>query len=237
MFCGLFRIFPSSFSRRDIVDFREAASALDRRSIYGIPTYIRTQDVVFVPLAKGPKGVISAAISLPNRDAATVATNLRRLMARDGLTFEDVVQASGLDERTIRGVVHARNNPHARTLHKLASGLGVEIDELFRPVGPSPARQFDRDTNALVESVVAAHLEKFANWSTAEFDELYSRFGTGGQLTEAGVLAAADAMNAKRDLWRQISVILESGEAELLVEFVDLVYRRVTVPHETANVR
>jgi transcriptional regulator with XRE-family HTH domain len=181
--------------------------------------------------------VISAAISIPNPGAATVATNLRRLMARDGLTFEDVVQASGLDERTIRGVVHARNNPHARTLHKLAGGLGISVDELFRPIGPSPARQFDRDTNALVENVVGAHPEKFANWSAAEFDELYSRFGTGGQLTEAGVLAAADTMNTKRDLWQQISVILESGEAELFAEFVDLVYRRVTVPTEAVNSR
>lgn len=191
----------------------------------------------FLSSRQGTGGVISTAISSSNPDAAAVATNLRRLMARDALTFEDVVQASGLDERTIRGVVHGRNNPHARTLHKLASGLGVSIDELFRPVGPSPSQQFDRGTNALVESVVAEHAEKFQHWSAAEFDELYSRFGTGGQLTEDGVLAAADAMNAKRDLWRQVSVILESGEAELLAEFVDLLYRRVTLPEGTAHVR
>jgi transcriptional regulator with XRE-family HTH domain len=175
-------------------------------------------------------GMISTAISPANCNAAAVATNLRRLMARDGLTFEDVVQASGLDERTVRGVVHARNNPHARTLHKLASGLGISVDDLFRPVGLSPPRQFDRATNALVESVVAAHAEMFHHWSEADFHELYSRFGTGGQLTEAGVLAAAEAMNAKRELWQQVSVILESGEANLLAEFVDLLYRRVTSP-------
>jgi hypothetical protein len=109
----------------------------------------------------------------------------------------------------------------------LASGLGISVDELFRPVASSTSQQFDRATNALVESVVASHPERFDNWSAAEIDELYSRFGTGGQLTEAGVLAAADAMNAKRDLWRQVSVILESGEAKLLAEFVDLIYRRV----------
>ena len=60
-------------------------------------------------------------------------------------------------------------------------------------------------------------------------DELYSRFGTGGQLTEAGVLAAAQAMNAKREVWKQISVILESGESDLLSEFVELLYRRVAI--------
>jgi transcriptional regulator with XRE-family HTH domain len=172
--------------------------------------------------------VISAPSSVRNGDWTMVATNLRRLMARDGLTFEDVVRASELDERTVRGVVRARNQPHARTLHKLAAGLGVSVDELFRPVSQPPARRFDRATNTLVNSVVAAHPDPFSDWSEADFDELFSRFGTGGQLTETGVLAAAEATNAKRELLRQVGVILETSEAELLAEFVGLLYRRAT---------
>ncbi|MEX2316333.1 MAG: helix-turn-helix transcriptional regulator [Pirellulales bacterium] len=168
------------------------------------------------------------ALSSPHRDAATVATNLRRLMAKGGLTFDDVVAATRLDERTIRGLARGANNPHARTLHKLAHGLGVSIDELFRPVGRSPAQEFDRATNVLVEGVVAQRPDLFAHWSQAEFDELYSRFGTGGALSEEGILTAAEAMNAKRALWTQVSVILESGEAELLAEFVEMLYRRAT---------
>jgi transcriptional regulator with XRE-family HTH domain len=157
-----------------------------------------------------------------------VAMNLRRLMARAGLTFEELVTATELDERTLRGLVRGKTNPHARTLYKLAQGLGVEMDDLFRPPGRHAPRQFDRATNSLVEGVVAGHAETFANWSEADLDELYSRFGTGGQLTEEGVLAAAQAMNAKRDVGRQVSVILESGEAELLADFVELLYRRAT---------
>jgi transcriptional regulator with XRE-family HTH domain len=166
--------------------------------------------------------------SIIHRDAATVALNLRRLMARDGLTFEEVVSATELDERTLRSLVRGMTNPHARTLHKLARGLGVAIDDLFRPPGRHSPRQFDRATNMLVEGVVAGHAATFANWSDADFDELYSRFGTGGQLTEDGVLAAAQAMNSRRDVWRQVSVVLESGEARLLAEFVELLYRRAT---------
>lgn len=168
-------------------------------------------------------------------DATVVATNLRRLMARDALTYDDVVQASGLDERTLRALARGTNRPHARTLHKLAAGLGVSIDELFRPPGRSTPREFDRATNALVDRVVAAHPDRFHGWSEAEFDELYSRFGTGGQLTEAGVLAAADAANARRNLWRQVNVILESDEAELLAEFVALLYRRIAVTAKVVN--
>jgi len=170
--------------------------------------------------------MISAAT--PFRDATTLATNLRRLMAREGLTFDEVVEASGLDERTVRALAHGTNNPHARTVHKLAQGLGVSIDELFRPVDRLSPRRFDRATNSLVENVVAANVGLFKNWTEAEFDELYSRFGTGGQLTETGILAEAEAMNAKRDVCRQVDIILESGEAELLAEFVELLYRRAT---------
>ncbi len=158
-------------------------------------------------------------------------------MARDGLTFDDVVAASGLDERTLRTVARGRSNPHARTLHKLAHGLGVPIDELFHTPSRSSPWRFDRATNSLVEEVVAAHAAAFENWSEADFDELYSRFGTGGQLTESGVLAAAEAMNAKRDVLRQASIILESGEAALLAEFVDLLYRRATIAAPPINGR
>jgi transcriptional regulator with XRE-family HTH domain len=161
-------------------------------------------------------------------NASAVATNLRRLMARDGLTFDDVVAASHLDERTLRAVARGRSNPHARTLHKLAQGLGVPVDELFRMPGQSPARRFDRATNSLVQEAVAQHADTFANWSESDFDELYSRFGTGGQLTEEGVLAAAKAMNAKREVFRQVGVVLESGQSELLAEFVAMLYRRAT---------
>lgn len=164
----------------------------------------------------------------PNCDAAVIATNVRRLMARDGLTFDDVVQATGLDERTLRGLVRGTNKPHARTLHKLATGLAVSADELFQVPTASLQRLFDRATNGVIEDVVSAHPEVFDGWSEAEFDELYSRVGTGGPLNEAGVLAAGEAMNAKRAILQQVCIVLESGDAELLAEFVDLLYRRVT---------
>jgi len=173
--------------------------------------------------------MMSESVGCLERNAATIATNVRRLMARSGLTFVDVVEATGLDERTIRGLVRGSNNPHARTLHKFARGLGVEIDELFQPCSASPLRSFDRATNPAVEDVVREHLQMFHAWSEADFDELYSHFGAGGPLSETGVLAAAAAINAKRSLLQQVSVILESGERELLADFVKLLYRRIAV--------
>jgi transcriptional regulator with XRE-family HTH domain len=178
--------------------------------------------------------VISTVATFQQHDAATVASNVRRLMAREGLTFHDIVQTTALDERTLRSLVRGTNNPHARTLHKLAHGLGVEVDELFEPTG-SPRQAFDQATNPIVESVVQEHAEVFQGWSKAELDELASQFGTGGPLSEAGVLAAAEAINAKRALLQQVCVILESSESELLSDFVQLLYQRIRVAVPTTS--
>lgn len=169
-----------------------------------------------------------SATATINGNAAAVAGNLRRIMARDDLTFEQVIAVTQLDERTLRSLARGVAHPHARTLHKLAQGLGVSIDELFQPVARTAPRRFDRATNSLVDSCVVQHPKLFRGWSQGDFDELYSRFGTGGQLTEEGVLAAAQVTNIKRDLWRQMSVVLESSEAELLSQFVGMLYGRVT---------
>jgi hypothetical protein len=104
----------------------------------------------------------------------------------------------------------------------------VTVDELFQPAA-APYQAFDRATNPVVESVVRDHADVFRNWSEAEFGELASQFGTGGPLSEAGVLAAAEAINAKHALLQQICVILESSKSELLSEFVRLLYQRIRV--------
>ncbi len=154
--------------------------------------------------------------------------NVRRLMARLDMTQQDVVDASGLDQRTVRSILQGVTRPHARTLHKLAEGLGVATDELFQDPYHHVEIAFDRITNPVVGEVVDARPELFGRWTQAEFDELYSRMAVGGELTEAGVLAAAEAMNARRQLMVQVAVILESNEAELMREFVAMLFRRVT---------
>jgi hypothetical protein len=109
----------------------------------------------------------------------------------------------------------------------------VEVDELYQSSG-SPRQAFDQATNPIVESVVHEHAEVFRDWSKAELDELTSQLGS-GPLSEAGILAAAEAINAKRAFLQQVCVILESSESELLSDFVELLYQRirVAVPHDS----
>jgi len=168
----------------------------------------------------------SAAVHLAE-DSPRLGANVRRLLARLGMTQAAVVAATGLDERTVRSLVYGRARPHARTLHKFAAGLGVAVDELFQ-AADDPAAAFDRTTNPAVASVVEQRPELFAGWSPGEFDELFSRVAVGGELTEEGALAAAEAMNQRRRLMQQVAVLLETDKADMLRQFVALLYREAT---------
>lgn len=173
---------------------------------------------------------------------ADFAENLRRLMARKGATVRDVAVASGVDQRSIKGILSGGiAQPHARTLHRLAQGLGVEVDELFQNPSSLSHRFCDRATNPQVDEVVAHRPELVAGWSQADFDELYSQFGAGGALTPEGALAAIETINRKRDVQAKVDLILETDQGDVLAGMVELLYRKVTLdvdaPHEPVQDR
>lgn len=158
------------------------------------------------------------------------AENLRRVMVREGLSFAEVVAKTKLDGRTVRSVLNGRQDqPHSRTLHRLAEGLNVSADELCANPTLLARRTFDRRANPVVEEVAAAEPETFAGWNDADFDELASRFGVGGELTRDGALAAARAMNVKRRTQEQVALLMETEQAELVRGIVEALYRQVVI--------
>jgi transcriptional regulator with XRE-family HTH domain len=155
--------------------------------------------------------------------------NLLRLMAAGGLSVRGVAERSGLDERTVRGILGGGNKPHAHTLHRLAEGLGVKVDEFFVDPAQLLYRRFDRHTNPVVAEVIDGHKELFDGWTEADFDELHSRVGTGGSLTVEGALMAVRHMNQKRELHEKLDLLLESSHAQLAAEILDVLYEKVVV--------
>ena len=153
-------------------------------------------------------------------------------MARSGLTLKQVVAATGLCERTVKGLLSGRNKPHARTIQRLAAGLDVSTDELFQKPSLLIHRLFDHRTNRTVDEVVNSHPDWFEGWTDADFAELYSHFGTGGALTEAGATSVVLSMNRKRDVQQKVALLLESAEAELLTGLVDLLYQQIVVSRD-----
>jgi len=160
------------------------------------------------------------------------AENLSRLMAERGLTIKQVVQKTGLDERTIKAVLRGGSKPQARTIHRLAQGLAVPVDEFFVDPAQLLYRRFDRDTNPVVGEVLEKQRHLFAGWTQADFDELHSRFGTGGPLTYEGTVAAVRDMNRRRSLHEKLAVLLETSQAELVAGILELMYQKVTLQDE-----
>lgn len=149
-------------------------------------------------------------------------------MAKFGMNYEDLVEASGLDARTIRSIVRGEKQPHARTVQRLAEAFGESTEELFAAPHGMTAAAFDAATNPLVAEVTEARPQLFDGWSADDFQQLTSRFGVGGAMTAEGVVAEAKSLNAKRALVDRARVVLESKDAPLLASLIDLLYERVT---------
>ncbi len=160
--------------------------------------------------------------------SSIVAHNLRRLMARDGLTYDAVVEMTGLDSRTLRGILHAAKRPHAKTLQRLAEGLSVSTDELFSADEAATIAEFDLASNPAIAQVVQEHPDMFEDWSPSDFGELSSRFGVGGELTVEGVATAAQRMNCNREVLKRAAVILETDDAETLRGVIKALFDKVT---------
>jgi transcriptional regulator with XRE-family HTH domain len=155
--------------------------------------------------------------------------NLLRLMAARGLTMCGVAEQTGLHVRTVRGILRGDKKPHAQTLHRLAEGLGVAVDEFFVEPAQLLYRRFDRQTNPVVAEVIDDHKELFHGWTETDFDELHSRVGAGGALTVDGALATVGQMNRKRDLHDKLDLLLESSQAEVAAGILNVLYEKVVV--------
>jgi hypothetical protein len=155
--------------------------------------------------------------------------NLQRLVAAAGMSICQVAQLTGLDKRTIRGILNGVKKPHTRTLHRLAVGLGVSVDELFIDPAQLLYRRFDSLTNPMVEEVLANHRDLFDGWTQADFDELNSRVGMGGPLTTEGALSAVRLMNRKRELHGKLDVLLESSHAEVAADILEVLYEKIAI--------
>jgi transcriptional regulator with XRE-family HTH domain len=80
-------------------------------------------------------------------------------MARLNLTMDQVIDSTGLSERTVKELLRGRSKPHARTLHRLAAGLGVSADEFFWPcpeLGRSSPELVNREIRKKVDSLLAS---------------------------------------------------------------------------------
>lgn len=153
-----------------------------------------------------------------------LAENLRRVMARLGLSVQDVAQRCALDRRTVLGILDGRKQPHAITIHHLSTGLGVSADEFYLDASRLLYRNLDHRFPPVVSQLVAAKPELFARWSEADFAALYGRVGARDPPTFDGAIAAAEHVNRNREVHQKLAVLLEGTRAELIRGIVEVIY-------------
>ncbi len=115
--------------------------------------------------------------------------------------------------------IAVRQLPTVEFVAKELAGLPTDEDS-------EAARHFDQLTNPVVKQVAAESPTLFSGWDEADWNELYSTFGTGGQLTEFGVRQTAAKINQRREILRKLCIVLETEYSDLAEEMIELLYRR-----------
>ena len=157
-----------------------------------------------------------------------LAHNIRRLMAKFGMRYDDLVECSGVAEKTLQALLRGERTPQPRTIQKLADAFGVSTDELFYETSWLETL-FDEATNPCVREAIECQPDRFRGWSPADFDELHSRFGVGGELTVEGALKVAEQMNRRREAIDHARLVLETSQGELLAQIIETFYAQVAV--------
>jgi transcriptional regulator with XRE-family HTH domain len=121
-------------------------------------------------------------MTLANDQISLYSHNLRRIMARSGMTLQQVVDATGICERTIKVILHGRSKPQSRTLHRLAAGFGVAADEFFRPpVTPRKDDAIHRSVDVLLASEHRELLTGFIDLLARKGDKVMASVGPSGR--------------------------------------------------------
>jgi transcriptional regulator with XRE-family HTH domain len=171
---------------------------------------------------------------------------IREECLRRGWDIGELARRTGMTRGTLYNLRRGTTRrPRASTLNSIARAFDIDPCSLDRQTDESVGgenipefdsrtldseaqmgsdRRFDRLANPLVDVVRHNAPELFSGWNEADFDELFSVFGTGGGLTEEGVATAARQMNRRREtLWR-LQIVMETHLAEVAERLVKTLF-------------
>src|SRR5262249_25533599 len=92
--------------------------------------------------------------AMAKKTSSGFASNLRRLRQRTGLTQAQLAEKAGLHLHGVTKLEQGDREPALATAAKIAAALGVTVDELMRPAGPTePSRSRGRPRKRSADSV------------------------------------------------------------------------------------
>lgn len=167
---------------------------------------------------------------------------IQSLCMSRGMNLSQLAKQAEISRATLHNLSTGTTaTPRIETLQRISEVLQVDLDELcsFRSLIDSHGsgsnadnearRSFDKQSKSRIKAVFRDFPELFAGWEVRDWDELYSTFGVGGELSEAGVAEAARQINRKREAIRKLQVILETHLGNHAEEMIDSLYRMVSV--------
>ena len=182
---------------------------------------------------------------LPRED---IVSAIRRSCLEKGWDLGELARRARVSRTTLHHLLSgATQRPHLSTLSRIAGALGLPLDPDAAggtTAGHSPGAvalragtgnasliqsnvRFDRATNPAVEELRHTSPDLFAEWSREEWDELYSTFGVGGNLTPEGAADCAQAINDRRETTRQLHLVLETHLANVARRMIETLYEMV----------
>jgi transcriptional regulator with XRE-family HTH domain len=166
-----------------------------------------------------------------------LAKRIRACCMLRGWDEVELAERSGVSRTTL---YHLRNGnikrPRITTLTSLAEAFEMPLQRFFwgeldvpdpRAVESSPLN-FDRRTNTKIQGVCDESPELFSGWGETEWEELFSTFGVGGELSEEGVRESARRINRNREARYRLTVVMETHLREVAAELIDALYKMVT---------
>ncbi len=178
-----------------------------------------------------------------NYDSKRIISLIRTGCMNKGWDLRTLAKKAGISRTTLYLMEQGKTRkPHVGTLNKIAKVLDLDPAEFEKqntrtsqPVshllldsilGTSQQRsEFDRLSNPMVTLVREKKPELFINWKESDWDELYSQFGTGGQLTEEGVIKVSQQMNEKKEILSQVELLLETHHRETIKTIIESLYK------------
>lgn len=170
------------------------------------------------------------------------------LCARKGWPIQKLADEASISRTTLHHWASGNTTtPQIKTVSKVAEALGVPVKTLFATSIETEdnensnsflkfddsfiqeRRLFDRSTNTLVDQIVLESPEVFSDWKNEQWDELYSCFGVGGQLSEEGVREMANEINSKKETVHQIEILMETHLKETVKELINSLYKTIEV--------
>ncbi len=165
-------------------------------------------------------------------DAPLVGRRIADARRARGWTRDELARRTGLSRTTLHHLENGETErPREETLARLADVLGLEAVELHALVDrpSSPVAECDRQTNTEIAAVFAESPGLFGRWTRDEWEELYSTFGAGGRLNEAGVRHEAERINRRRETIDRLRVVLDTHLADVAERMIGTLFDMVSL--------